>query len=297
MSQRLRELIERDELLMAIGAWDALTARMAQQAGAEAVYMSGSCVSSSVHGGPDIGLTTMTEMVRRARQMAGVLNVPLIVDGDTGYGNELNVHRTIQEFERAGVNAIQLEDQTFPKRCGHFEGKAIVAAEDFAAKVEAATDARESDSFLIIARTDALAVDGLDEAIRRANLYDQAGADILFIEAPTDREQMERVCQEAPGPLLANLAAKGKTPPISAEELADIGYDLAIYPSDSFKAALKTIQETYETLITDRSQENVLDDMVEWGERDAITEMSDVERLEERYATAKERYADAYEDR
>lgn len=294
--QGLRELVERDELVMAIGAWDALTAQMAQQAGAEAVYMSGSCVSSSVHGGPDIGLTTMTEMARRARQMAGVLDVPLIADGDTGYGNELNVHRTVREYERASVNAIQLEDQTFPKRCGHFEGKSIVAAADFATKVKAATDARESDDFLIIARTDALATDGLDEAIRRANLYAEAGADILFIEAPTDRDQMEQVCREAPGPLLANLAAKGKTPPIPAKELAEIGYDIAIYPSDAFKAALKTIQDTYETLIEERSQENILHRMVEWGERDEITEMGEVEALEAKYAEASEEYASRYEE-
>jgi len=293
---KLRELVARDELLMAIGGWDALTARMAQQAGAEAVYMSGSCVSSSVHGGPDIGLTTMTEMVRRARQMASVLDVPLIADGDTGYGNEMNVHRTVKEYERAGVNAIQMEDQRFPKRCGHFEWKSLVDPADFAAKVVAATDARENDDFQIIARTDALATDGLDEAIRRANLYKEAGADVLFMEAPTEREQMERICREAPGPLLANLAAKGKTPPIHAEELADIGYDLAIYPSDSFKAALKTIQDTYETLIDERSQENILDGMVEWGERDEITEMGDVQASEEKYAAVKKRYADVYEE-
>jgi 2-methylisocitrate lyase-like PEP mutase family enzyme len=296
MGMTLRELIEREELLMAIGAWDALTARMAQQAGAEAVYMSGSCVSSSVHGGPDVGLTTMTEMVDRARQMAGVLDVPLIADADTGYGNELNVHRTVREYERAGVSAIQFEDQSFPKRCGHFEGKRLVAPEAFAAKVEAATDARKSEDFLVIARTDALAVDGLEAAIRRANLYAEAGADVLFVEAPTERSEMERVCREAPGPLLANLAAKGKTPPIPAEELAEIGYDVAIYPSDAFKAALKTIQETYDALVAERSQESILDDMVEWEERDAITEKGTVDGLESKYEAAKEEYAARYEE-
>jgi methylisocitrate lyase len=294
---RLRELIAADELLMAIGAWDALTASMAQRAGAEAVYMSGSCASSSIHGGPDVGLTTMTEMARRAGQMAGVLDVPLIADGDTGYGNEINVHRTVREYERAGVDAIQLEDQTFPKRCGHFEGKETVAPADFAAKVEAATDARESDDFLVVARTDALAASGLDEAVRRANLYAEAGADVLFVEAPTDRAQMERIATEAPGPLLANLPAKGKTPPIPAEELAEMGYDLAIYPSDAFKAALETIRDTYETLVGERTQENVLEDMVEWDERDAITGMGEIDRLESKYADAKDRYEDAYERR
>lgn len=293
---KLRELIRREELLMAIGGWDALTARMAQQEGAEAVYMSGSCVSSSVHGGPDVGLTTMTEMVRRARQMAEVLSVPLIADGDTGYGNEMNVRRTVREYERAGVNAIQLEDQTFPKRCGHFDGKGVVDPVDFAAKVEAATDARKSEDFQIIARTDALATEGIDDAIRRANLYKEAGADILFVEAPTEREQMERVCREVSSPLLANLAAKGKTPSLSAEELAGIGYDLAIYPSDSFKSALKTIQDTYKTLIEERSQENILNGMVDWGGRDEITEMGEVEALEDKYARARGRYADTYEE-
>jgi 2-methylisocitrate lyase-like PEP mutase family enzyme len=292
----LRESIEREELLMAIGAWDALTARMAQQAGAEAVYMSGSCVSSSVYGAADVGLTTMTEMVERARQMAGVLDVPLVADGDTGYGNELNVHRTVREYERAGVAAIQLEDQSFPKRCGHFEGKRLVAPEDFAAKVEAATDSRESDDLLVIARTDALAVEGLDAAIKRANLYAEAGADVLFVEAPTERAEMERVCREAPGPLLANLSAKGKTPPIPASELAEIGYDVAIYPSDAFKAMLKTIQATYERLVTERSQESILKDMVEWEERDAITEKGTVDNFEAKYESAKEGYAARYEE-
>jgi 2-methylisocitrate lyase-like PEP mutase family enzyme len=292
----LRERLESEELLMAIGGWDALTARMAQQAGAEAVYMSGSCVSSSVHGGPDVGLTTMTEMVRRARQMAGVLDVPLIADGDTGYGNVLNVRRTVTEYERAGVDAIQLEDQQFPKKCGHFEGKRIVPAGEFAAKVEAATDARESEDFLVIARTDALAVDGIEAAIDRANLYREAGADILFVEAPTEREQMTRITEAVDGPLVANMAAKGKTPPLPAEELADIGYDLGIYPSDAFKAALKTIQEVYETVISERSQQSVLDRMVEWGERDEITALGELEAQEQRYEEREAEYQRQFED-
>lgn len=291
----LRQLIEREELLMAIGAWDALTASMAEQAGAEAVYMSGSCVASSVTAGPDVGMTTMTEMVRRARQISGAIDVPLIADGDTGYGNELNVRRAVTEYERAGVNAIQIEDQVFPKKCGHFEGKALIPAPEFAAKVEAATDARESDDFLVIARTDAIAVDGIEEAIRRAELYERAGADVLFVEAPTRRSEMERITERAPGPLLANLAAKGKTPPLPAEDLEEIGYDMAIYPSDAFKAALKTIRETYETLVDERCQENILDDMMEWETRDEITDLDEVTALEDKYDGARNRYAEIYE--
>ena len=290
MEETLTSLIDRDELVMAIGAWDALTARMAQQAGAEAVYMSGSCVSSSVHGGPDVGLTTMTEMARRARQMRAVLDVPLIADGDTGYGNELNVRRTVQTYERAGVDAIQLEDQTFPKRCGHFEGKAVIDAPAFATKISAAVDARESDDFLIIARTDAIAVNGLDDALERARLYADAGADVLFIEAPGDLDALERIGQEGPHPLLVNLPAKGKTPPVPAADLEELGFDIAIYPSDAFKAALLTIQQTYETLIDDRGQSNILDGMVSWEERDAITDLETINQLEARYAHEREQF-------
>ena len=281
---------------MAIGAWDAMTASMAEQAGAEAVYMSGSCVASSVTGGPDVGMTTMTEMATRAHQIAGAIDVPLIADADTGYGNELNVQRTVEEYERAGVDAIQFEDQVFPKKCGHFEGKDVIDAPAFAAKVEAAVDARESDDFLVIARTDAIAVHGLDEAVRRAKLYKEAGADVLFVEAPTGTEQMRAVTDEVPGPLLANLAAKGKTPPLTAEEMEDIGYDLAIYPSDAFKAALKTVRETYEMLVDERCQENILDDMMEWETRDEITDLAGVNEREATYDAAADRYAERYEE-
>ncbi|MFB6310099.1 MAG: oxaloacetate decarboxylase [Salinirussus sp.] len=292
----LGSLIDRDELLMAIGAWDALTARMAEDAGAEAVYMSGSCVSSSVHGGPDVGLTTMSEMLDRARAIDAAIDVPLIADGDTGYGNPLNVRRTVREYERAGVNAIQLEDQDFPKKCGHFEGKRLISAPEFATKVAAAVDARESDDFLIIARTDAIAVDGLDEAIQRARLYREAGADVSFIEAPTEREQMQKVTEAVSGPHLANLAAKGKTPPLSAEDLRDVGYDLAIYPSDAFKAALRTIQDVYETLIEERSQESILEEMVEWEERDEITGLPEISTLEDRYERREREFERLYEE-
>jgi 2-methylisocitrate lyase-like PEP mutase family enzyme len=291
MRVSLRERLGSEGILIAHGAWDALTARMAEQAGAEAVYMSGSCVSSSVHGGPDIGLTTMTEMAARARQMAGVLSVPLVADGDTGYGNALNVRRTVQEYERAGVAAIQLEDQDFPKKCGHFAGKRLVDAAEFAAKVEAAVDAREHDDFLVIARTDAIAVSGVEDAIARAELYRDAGADVLFVEAPTSPEMMREVTSAVDGPHLANMAAKGKTPPLSKQELHALGYDVAIHPSDAFKAALKTVREVYETVIAEGSQRSVLDRMVEWDERDDITAKGEWDRLEEKYDERETQYA------
>lgn len=293
---RLSKRIADDELLMIQGAWDALTARMAETAGAEAVYMSGSCVSSSVHGEPDIGLTTMTEMARRARQMTGAIDVPLVADGDTGYGNALNVRRTVREYERSGIAAIQLEDQAFPKKCGHFEGKRIVDAPEFAAKIEAATAARGSDEFLVIARTDALAIHDIDEAIRRARLYGEAGADVLFVEAPIDTEQMRKITSAVEGPHLANMAAKGETPPLTDDELSDAGYDAAIYPSDAFKAALHTIRHVYETVVAEGSQASVLDEMVEWDERDDITLRDKWTAFEERADEHERTYADRYSD-
>lgn len=286
----LRKRLERDSLLMAIGAWDALTASMAADAGAEAVYMSGSCVSSSIHGGPDIGLTTMSEMARRAGQMVEATDVPVIADADTGYGNELNVRRTVREYERAGVAAIQLEDQTFPKQCGHFEGKSVVDPAAFATKVRAAADARRSEDFLVIARTDAAAVTGMDDALARAELYRSAGADILFVEAPTEREEMERIGAELSAPLLVNLPAKGKTPPLSVDELEAIGFDIAIYPSDGFKAALATVRDVYDRLLTERSQRGVLDRMVSWEERDRLTNRDEWDEFEARYERLEAEY-------
>lgn len=284
------DLLAEEQFLMVIGAWDGISARLAEQAGARSIYVSGSCVSTAIHGGPDIGLTTMTEMATRAGQIASVVDVPVMADADTGYGNEFNVRRTVTEYERQGVAAIQLEDQTFPKKCGHFEGKSIIPAADFATKVEAAVDARDDDSFLIVARTDAIAVEGLDVAIARAELYREAGADILFIEAPTDTDQMSRITREVEGLLLANMAAKGRTPPIPAADLQSIGYDLAIYPSDAFKAALQTMQAVYEQLLTDRDQHAILDTMMEWDERDRVTGLPEFDRLESKYAEASMEY-------
>ncbi|MEF8975275.1 MAG: isocitrate lyase/PEP mutase family protein [Halapricum sp.] len=280
----LKERLQEEEILLALGGYDAISAKMAYQAGAEAVYMSGSSVATSVTGEPDVGLATMTEMANRAHQMAGAIDVPLVADADTGYGNPLNVRRTVTEYERAGVNAIQIEDQTFPKRCGHFEGKSIVPAEEFVQKIRAATDARESEDFLIIARTDALAVEGVDEAIDRANRYKEAGADVLFVESPRDREEMERITDEAPGLHLANMAPGGLTPVLPADELQDIGYDITICPADAFRAALQTFEDLYSAILEHGSQEPVLDDMVDWEHRNEITGLDRIGELEERYA-------------
>jgi len=238
----LRKLIDRKEILVAPGAHDALSAKIAEDVGFEAVYMSGfgTCVSS--FGLPDIGFLTMTEMVENARRMANAVNIPLIADADTGYGNHLNVMRTIEEFERAGIAAVQIEDQVSPKRCGHMEGKTVIPAEEMVVKLRAAVKARKDKDMLIVARTDAIAVLGFDEAIRRGKMYGEAGADILFIEAPTSVEQLESIPKLLKNkPVLVNIAPK--TPYLPVSKYDEMGFALAIYPPLSITTAYRAIRE------------------------------------------------------
>lgn len=285
-TSRLRELIERSEILPAMGGYDALSARLVEQAGGEVVYMSGSSVSTSVHGYPDVGLTSMTEMVRRARGMVGAVDVPVFCDADTGYGNPVNVTRTVEEYERAGVAGIHIEDQSFPKKCGHFEQKDVVPTEEMVGKVRAATDARGDDDFVIIARTDARAVEGFESAVERSRAYVEAGADVLFFEAPTTREELERVGETFPDvPLLANMTEGGKTPLFTASEFEEMGYDVVIYPATGFKAAAKAMQDLYSEIAETGTQEGMMDRLVTWEGRNEITGLDEMVGLEERYAT------------
>ena len=286
VTSRFRELVERSEILPAMGGYDALSARLVEQAGGEVVYMSGSSVSTSVHGYPDVGLTTMTEMVERARQMAGAVDVPVFCDADTGYGNPVNVMRAVEEYERAGVAGVHIEDQTFPKKCGHFEEKGVVPTEEMVGKVRAATDAREDEDFAIIARTDARAVEGFDAAVKRSRAYLDAGADVLFFEAPTTREELERVGETFPDvPLLANMTEGGKTPLFTASEFEEMGYDVVIYPATGFKAAAKAMRDLYGEIAETGTQKGMMDRLVTWEGRNEITELDEVIELEERYAT------------
>lgn len=225
----LSGMLRAGPMVVAPGAYDCLTAKLVEQAGFPAVYMTGAGTSAAL-GYPDYGLVTMTEMVANAGRMAATVAVPLVSDADTGYGNELNVFRTVQEFERAGVAAIHIEDQVFPKRCGHLEGKELVSREDYAAKVRAAVAARRSKDFMIIARTDARAVAGLDEAIARGELARAAGADVIFLEAPQTLEEIAAVPKAIAGPCLFNMVLSGRTPPISLAEVEKLGYRIAIVP-------------------------------------------------------------------
>jgi len=228
-ARRLRELLAADALVQAPGAYDAITARLIEQAGFPVVYMTGAGASAA-HGYPDYGLLTLTEMAENAGRLARAVSLPVISDADTGYGNELNVTRTVREFEGRGVAGIHIEDQVAPKKCGHLDGKEVVPLAEFASKIRAAVAARRDPDFVIIARTDANAVTGLDDAIARANAGLDAGADLAFVEAPLSLEQLATIPQRVRGPCLLNVVPGGKTPRISAEDARRLGYRLAIYP-------------------------------------------------------------------
>jgi 2-methylisocitrate lyase-like PEP mutase family enzyme len=227
---RLRELLAGDGLIVAPGVFDGISAAIAGKLGFQSAYMTGAGVSASGWGLPDVGLLTLTEMTERARTLAGLLDVPLIADADTGYGSPINVVRTVREYERAGVAAIQLEDQVFPKRCGHLAGKEVIAAERFAFVLDAALTARTDPDTVIIARTDARAPLGIEQAIARALRYAQIGADVIFVEAPQSIEEVERIAAEVSAPLLMNVVPGGLTPEIETARLAELGYRIAIHP-------------------------------------------------------------------
>lgn len=268
----LRARLASDRILIAPGAYDALTAKLVQVAGFEAVYMSGAGLSYSLLGRRDLGLLTMTEMTQRAAHIAQAVTLPVIADADTGYGDENNIARTVAEYERAGVAAIQLEDQDFPKRCGHLGGKRLVPPSEMVARVQAAVAARRSPDFLIIARTDARAVEGMDAALKRAALYKEAGADILFVEAPETEEELALVGRSLPGPLMANMVEGGKTPPVEARRLEEWGYRLVIFPN----AITRLLARVDLTMLADLRQHGTtagwLDRMMSFSELNRLLE-------------------------
>jgi 2-methylisocitrate lyase-like PEP mutase family enzyme len=236
-ASRLRSHLRGGRLLAAPGAYDGITARVVAQAGFDAVYMTGAGVSGA-HGYPDYGLLTLSEMAAAAGILARSVDIPVIADADTGYGNELNATRTVREYEMRGVAAIQIEDQVSPKRCGHLDGKELIPSEEFAAKIAAAAKSRRDPDFVIIARTDARAVAGLDEAIGRANLALNSGADVAFVEAPQSLEEMARIPRLVHGPCVLNVVPGGKTPNLSLKAIADLGYRVAIFPGLLLTAVL-----------------------------------------------------------
>lgn len=246
----LRSRLNQPNIVLAPGVYDALSALIAEQTGFEALYLSGASLAYTRLGRSDVGLTTFTEVADTLARITERVALPVIVDADTGFGNALNVMRTVKGFERAGASMIQIEDQTFPKRCGHLDGKAVVPVGEMVGKLKAALDARTSSNTLILARTDALAVEGLDAAFERAQAYLEAGVDALFIEALRSPAQMEAACQRFAGriPLLANMVEGGKTPVQSATELQTFGFRIAIFPGGTARAVAHTLQGYYASL-------------------------------------------------
>lgn len=244
-----QRLLQKDKgLLVAPGVYDLISARIADSFGFEALYMTGYGVSASYLGVPDAGFATYTDMENRVRTISDVARTPLIADGDTGYGGALNVQHTIRGYERAGAAAIQIEDQEFPKRCGHTLGRRVLPMEDMVLKLRVAVDTRTDPNFLLIARTDARTTLGLDEALRRAEAYVKAGADVLFVESPESEEEMARICRQFDVPLLANMVEGGRTPVLSKARLEELGYALAIFPTSAFLSAGAMFQRVYGTL-------------------------------------------------
>ena len=248
---KLKQRLAEKNILVAPGVYDALTGLIAEQAGAETIYLSGASIAYTRFGRPDIGLVSMNEVADTVAAVRDRVSIPIVVDADNGFGNALNVQRTVRVFERMGAAALQLEDQTMPKRCGHLDGKSLIPSEEMAGKIRAACDARHSEETLIIGRTDAIAVEGFDAALDRAEAYVEAGADILFVEAPESVDQIEKVVSRLAGcvPLMANMVEGGKTPAVDAAGLEKLGYSLVIFPGGIVRAVAATARDYYSNLV------------------------------------------------
>ena len=279
---RLRELLARPGAVMAPGVADALNAKLVTRHGFEAIYMTGAGTTAVRLGMPDVGLLTMTEMIDNAARIADASGLPLIADADTGYGGVLNVRRTIQGYERAGAAAVHIEDQVIPKRCGHLAGKQLVPVEEMTAKLRAAADARVDADFVLIARTDAVAVEGFDAALERAARYREAGADVLFIEAP-NAEQLPKIAPRLKAPLLYNMATSGKTPFLPKDEIERLGFKLIIYPNWVMLAAIRAASEVLATLKATGSIAGIAPNVPSFREFFDLLGMPEVQALEASY--------------
>jgi 2-methylisocitrate lyase-like PEP mutase family enzyme len=280
--RRLRGLISAPGYLIVPGAYDTLTARLVQLAGFEAVYLTGGGFSRA-SGYPDMGLMTLPEIVRFIGLTVDAVDIPVIADADSGYGNAVNVLRTVREFEKAGVSAFHLEDQVTPKKCGHYEGKAIVGAAEMVGKIKAAVDTRRDPDMVIIARTDARAVEGLAAAMDRMNAYFEAGADVGFVEAPESVEELAAVPPGIDGPAMVNVFAGGKTPALPAAELEAMGFKLGIYANQTHRAAIRAAREVLDVLRSDGDTARVEHRMATWTEREEAVNTDHWRDLERKY--------------
>ena len=280
LSRRIRAR----ELTVAPGVFDMISAKIADRAGFHALYMTGYGIAASHMGLPDAGLVSYSDMLGRAARICEATRTPLIADADTGFGGLLNVRHTVRGYEAAGVAAIQIEDQEFPKKCGHAPGRRVVPLDDMLRKIEVAVEARDSDDFLVIARTDSRGSLGLDEAIRRGRAFSQAGADVVFIEAPESREEFERIGREVDAPLLANMVEGGFSPVLPAETLARLGFAIAIYPGTGFLAVAKTLEDVYGHLRTNGSSIDLGTGSISIGEMHELMGFEEVWEFEKRWS-------------
>jgi carboxyvinyl-carboxyphosphonate phosphorylmutase len=291
---RLRALLESGQTIVAPGAFDPLAARLVEEAGFPAVYMTGFGTSAALLGRPDVGLLTMTEMTGNAARIAACVDIPVIADADTGYGNPLNVIRTVGAFEAAGVAAIHIEDQVAPKKCGHMDGKLVIPADEMAAKIRAAAEARASPDFVLIARTDARAVEGFERSVERARQYLAAGADALFIEALTSADEVAQVARAFPDvPLLFNWAEGGKTPPVTLSGLRELGYRIVIFPISTLLAATAAMRRVLQEIAQAGTPAAALGDLPSFGEFVDFIGLPEVRAAEQRYAAGEPADTDA----
>lgn len=263
---RLRELLQRPGIIRSLAAHDAFTAKVCEASGLELLFLGGFGAAASGYGLPDLGLLGLAEMAEACRRMTSVLNIPLIVDGDTGYGSIPHVQRTVREFERAGAAGMLLEDQVFPKRCGHFAGKAVVSVEEMSAKLQAALDVRSNQEFVIIARTDARAIEGLSAAIDRANRFADLGADVCFVEAPQSREELAQIGREVKSFQLANMLTGGVTPILQAEELQALGFKIVVAPIETLAVTGFAVRKLVKAMLESGRVDRLADEMLSFDE-------------------------------
>lgn len=282
---QLRALLESENLPLVLpGAVNALAVRVIEEAGFPAAYVSGAGVTNNFLGVPDLGLLTLGELVQHVAAMTDVVRIPLLVDGDTGFGNAINVQRTVRALERAGAAGIQLEDQVAPKKCGHFAGKDLIDAAEMVGKIKAAVDARGDDGFLVVARTDARAVEGLTAACDRAAAYRDAGADVLFIEAPRTVDEMRHITIQVPGVHVANMVEGGLTPLMTRQNLRDLGYSVALYANSTMRGAVMGMKAVLKHLARHGDTRGAAQLMISWHERQELVRKSEYDEAERRYA-------------
>lgn len=280
---QLRQLLNRKQILVAPGAHDALTAKIIAKVGFEAVYFTGYGQAASHMGMPDVGLLTMSEMVDRVRNFVHAVDVPVIADGDTGFGNAITLMRAVRLYEEAGAAAIQLEDQVAPKKCGHMTGRQVVPMEEMVGKIKAAVAARKDPDFVILARTDARTVHGIDEAIRRGKAYEEAGADVLFIESPESEEEMKLITSSFKIPVLANMVEGGRTPLKTNSELEKIGYNVVIYPTASTYVTAQAMFNLMNELKAKGTTEGCMDQMIPFTQFNELVGLPQIRALESEY--------------